>query len=32
MSTGVGHAHINTPWLPAAQDTYGVLAKWVSEV
>jgi acetyl esterase len=27
---GVGHAHINSPWLPQAQDTYDEMANWIS--
>jgi acetyl esterase/lipase len=30
MAPGVGHGHINTPWLAAAQDTFAVMAEWVS--
>lgn len=31
MTPGVGHAHINSPWLAAAQDTYAEMAAWVAE-
>jgi acetyl esterase len=32
MAPSVGHAHINAPWLPAAQQTFADLAAWVSNV
>ena len=30
MAPGVGHAHINSPWLPEAQDSYAEMASWIS--
>lgn len=31
QAPGVGHAHINTPWLTEAQATYTLLAAWVQD-